>query len=66
MNKVGDFFKRWGFVVILAIIAVTLLFSLGCCIYTAVINPFVGIVGIVGCVAALLVAIGWICSEVKN
>ena len=65
MNKVGDFFKKWGFVVILAIIAVTLLFSLGCCIYTAVINPFVGIVGIVGVVLTLVFIAGRICEEIK-
>ena len=66
MNKVADFFKQWVFAIILGVLGITLLFTLGCCIYTSITNPFVGIVGIVGAVASLVVVAGLMTSEIKR
>jgi hypothetical protein len=66
MNKIAEFFSKWGFVVILAVVAMVLLTTLGCCIYTAVKAPFVGIVGIVGALLSLAVVAGLICIEIKQ
>lgn len=66
MKKIAEFFDKWGFVIILGIIGVALLFSLVCCIYTAVERPFVGIVGCGGVALALAVVVGWMCIETKD
>ena len=66
MNKITDFFNKWAFAIVLCLVAVALLFGLGACIYTAIINPFVGIVGAVGVVIALAINISWICIEIKE
>lgn len=66
MNKIANFFSKWGFVVIPAIVAMVLLTTLGCCIYTAVKAPFVGIVGIVGAVLSLAVVAGLLFQEITE
>ena len=53
MNKIMYFFDKWGFVMALGILCLAMLFALGCCIYTAIINPFVGIVGSIGTVVTI-------------
>lgn len=65
MGKVAEFFSKWAFVIFLCVIAVMLLFAVGCCIYTAVINPFVGSVGTLGALFALATAGWWIWAEIK-
>ena len=65
MGKISYFFKKWGFAISLIVVAVTLIFALISCIYTAVANPFVGIVGCVGAVLTIAVVVGWIFKEIK-
>ena len=65
MGKVAEFFKTWSYVLFLALIDVTVLFTLGSTIYTAVTNPFVGIVGIVGSVASLALVSWLLYKEIK-
>lgn len=66
MNKLTELFTKYGYITFLCIVAITLLFSLGSCIYTAIVNPFVGITGIVGTVAGLA-AVGYnIYKEIKT
>lgn len=64
MKKIAEFFSKWGFVIILALVAITLLFALGCCVYTAITNPFVGITGGVGVLLSLVVVAGLIYEEI--
>ena len=45
MGTITAFLSKWAFAIVLCIVAVTLLFAVGCCVYTAITNPFVGIVG---------------------
>ena len=66
MDKIANFFSKWGFVVILYLIGVALLFALGCCIYTAIINPFVGGVGIVGVATAIAAVVALIWGEIED
>ena len=66
MKKIAEFFSKWGFVVILAVVAMVLLTSLGCCIYTAVKAPFVGVVGIVGALLSLAVVAGLLFQEITE
>lgn len=66
MGKVQEFFSKWAFAIFLIVVAVTLIFALISCIYTAVANPFVGIVGCVGAVLAIAVVVGWIFKEIKE
>lgn len=66
MGKVQEFFSKWAFTIFLIVVAVTLVFALISCIYTAVANPFVGIVGCVGTVLAIAVVVGWIFKEIKE
>lgn len=66
MKKIAEFFGKWGFMVILAVVAMVLLTTLGCCIYTAVKAPFVGVVGVVGALLSLAVVAGLICIEIKQ
>lgn len=66
MNKIAEFFSKWAFAMFLGIVAVMLLFAVGCCVYTAVVNPFVGIVGIVGVAVCLVCVVGWLCKEIKE
>jgi hypothetical protein len=53
MNKIAEFFSKWGYVVVLSILILAGLFTLGCTIYTAVVNPFVGITGLIGSIFSL-------------
>lgn len=66
MNKIAEFLTKWAFFIFLIVEAVTLVFALISCIYTAVANAFVGIAGCVGVVLALAVVIGWIFKEIKE
>lgn len=59
MNKVAEFLKDWALVIFLCALALMVLFTVGCTIYTAIINPFAGIVGLVGAMASLAI-IGWL------
>ena len=65
MNKVGDFFKRWSFIILLAFVGIAMLFTLACAIYTVITNAFVGSVGIVGAVAAICLISWQIYKEIK-
>lgn len=66
MGKIVEFFNKWAFAIVLCLVAVTLLFALGCCVYTAVVNPIVGIVGGIGVLVALAIAVGWLFVEIKK
>jgi hypothetical protein len=66
MKKILNWFGKWGFVIILYLIGVALLFALGCCIYTAIINPFVGGVGIVGVATAITAVVALIWGEIED
>lgn len=66
MNKIAEFLSKWAFAIFLIVVAITLVFALISCIYTAVANPFVGIVGCVGAVLALAVVISFIVVEIKE
>lgn len=65
MEKIKAFIEKWGYVVFLGIVGIALLFDVGCSIYTAVINPFVGIVALVGALCALGTIAYSIYKEVK-
>lgn len=66
MNKIAEFFSKWGFVIILNLVGIALLFALGCCIYTAIINPFVGGVGIVGVATVITAVVALIWGEIED
>ena len=67
MGKISKWFGKWGFVIILCIFAVGLLFSLGCSIYTAAKgNLAVGIVGMVFNALCLTVLSYWIAAEINE
>ena len=66
MKKIWDFVSKWAFAGFLSLIALTLLFSVACGIYTAVENPTVGIIGIIGTLPCFAVIIGWLCIEIKE
>lgn len=65
MNKIAEFISKWGFVIILGIVGIALLFALGCSIYTAITNPFVGIVGMVGTIMSLGGIAFWMYLEIN-
>lgn len=66
MSKILDFFKKWGFAIILGVLAVGALFALGCSVYTAIANLSVGLVGSGVNVFILAILIGWLCVEIKK
>lgn len=66
MGTIKNWFGKWGMALILGIVGVALLFALGGCVYTAIINPFVGIVGIVGVGIAIAFNVWAICQEVQD
>lgn len=66
MNKIVDFFKKWRSVVALSLVGIIGLFTLGCTIYTSIINPFVGITGIIGAVSTLGVVGLYMYKEIKK
>lgn len=66
MKKIWDFISKWAFAGFLCLIAVALLFSVACGVYTAIENTVVGIIGLVGIVPCLAVVIGWIFIEIKE
>lgn len=66
MNKIAEFFNKWGFTMFISLVGIAVLFAIGCCIYTAVVNPFVGILGLLGSLAAFGIIAQMIYKEVKN
>ena len=65
MNKIADFLGKWGFVIVLSILILVGVFTLGCTIYTAVVNPFVGITGFIGAIFSLGTLSHILCKEIK-
>lgn len=66
MNKIAEFISKWGFLIILGIIGIALLFALGCSIYTAITNLAVGLIGIIANALCLLTIAGWIGVEING
>lgn len=66
MGKIKEWFSNWYGVITLCVVSLVLLFSLGCCIYTAIVNPFVGIVGLCGVVLAIAFCILMIWREIED
>ena len=66
MGKISDFFKKCGFTIALCFIAVGLLFSAACCVYTAIVNYVVGTIGILGTIVALGYVAYKIYKNIKN
>ena len=66
MNKITEFFSKWAFAIVLCFIALALACACGCSMYVAVEHPFVGIVGTIGAVIALMCVGGWIVVEIKE
>lgn len=65
MGKVAEFLSKWAFAIVLCLLAATLICGFGCCIYTAITNPLVGIVGGFGVLIALGIVVYWIWSEIQ-
>jgi hypothetical protein len=66
MGKIAEFFSKWAFAIVLYLIAGALACACGCSMYVAVEHPFVGIVGTIGTVIALMCVGGWIVIEIKE
>lgn len=66
MNKIAEFFSKWAFAIVLCLIECTLACACGCSMYVALEHPFVGIVGTIGTVIALMCVGGWIVIEIKE
>lgn len=66
MNKIAELISKWGFVIVLGIIGIALLFALGCSIYTAITNLAVGLIGIIANALCLLVVAGWMSIEIEK
>lgn len=66
MEKIKEWINTWFGVVALSVVSVALLFALGCCIYTAIVNPIVGVVGSVGVALALAFCVFMIWCEVED
>lgn len=65
MKKIAEFISKWGLTIFLGLVAIALLFTLGCTIYTSIINPFVGIVGMVGTIMSLGGIALWMYLEIN-
>lgn len=66
MNKIAEFLAKWAFALVLLVIAILLLFALGCTIHTAITNAVVGVFGTIGVCIALARVVGLICIEIKE
>lgn len=66
MERIKAFIEKWGYVVFLALVGVALMFAVGCSIYTAVTNPWVAIIALVGAIMALATIVWTIYKEVKR
>lgn len=66
MEKIKEWINAWLGVVVVGVVSVALLFALGCRIYTAIVNPIVGVVGAVGVALALAFCVFMIWREVKD
>lgn len=66
MGKIKEWFSNWYGVITLSVISIVLLFSLGCCIYTAIVNPVVGLTGLLGVVLALAFCVLMIWREIEE
>ena len=65
--KITDFLRKWGRVIYLAVIALGLLFALGCCIYTAATgSQAVGLIGCIFVALNLAVVIARLVEEAKE
>lgn len=66
MNKIAEFFNKWGFTMFISLVGVAILFAIGCCIYTAIVNSFVGIIGLLGSIASFGMIVWLIYKKIKN
>jgi hypothetical protein len=66
MGKVQEFLTKWGFTMFISLVGVAILFAIGCCIYTAIVNSFVGIIGLLGSIASLGMTVWLIYKKIKN
>ena len=66
MGKIKEWINTWFGVIAVGVVAVALLFALGCCIYTAIVNPIVGLIGVVGVALALAFCVLLIWREVED
>ena len=66
MGKIETFFSRWGYCIFLCVVAVALMFALGCTIHTSIVNPFVGVLGLAGVICALGTVGYAIVKEIKG
>lgn len=66
MGKIKEWINTWFGVIAVGVVAVALLFALGCCIYTAIVNPIVGLIGVVGVALALAFCVFMIWREVED
>ena len=66
MEKIKTFFSKWGNAIAFSVWVVLLLFVLTCCIYTAIVRPFVGVTGTLS-VCILLAATAYkLYKEIKK
>lgn len=65
-EKIKEWVNTWFGVVFLGAHSVALLFALGCCIYTAIVNTIVGLIGVVGVALALALCVLLIWREVED
>lgn len=65
-EKIKKWINTWFGVVVLGLLAVALLFALGCCIFVATANLFVGLAGAAGVVFALAICVCLIWREVED
>ena len=66
MKKIADFFSKWAFALFLCVLCVIELFTLGCSIYTAVTNPFIGCIGVVGALCPIMLFGYWAYIEIRD
>ena len=66
MEKIKTFFSKWGNAMAFSVWVVLLLFVLTCCIYTAVVRPFVGVTGTLAVCILLATTIYKLCKDIKK
>ena len=66
MGKIKEWINTWFGVIAVGVVAVALLFALGCCIYTAIVNTIVGLIGVAGVTLALAFCVLKIWREVED
>ena len=65
MGKIAEYLGKWGFVIFLSLLGISLLFALGCSIYTAIFYPTLGVIGSLGVGVCLLIIVVWLIVEVN-